>query len=360
VPRPRLRLLLAALPLVAACGSREVVIAPEPPRPAVEVTEPTAPAPAPAPAPGGPTSPDQGLPPATNGVLPPGAADKILPVGAQPIVKLLEPGAEPRSDLSYALTKGSSQKLAMTMDTAMNVKVGGQGQPSTLPRMTMTFDNAAADRNAAGELSIESRLTGVSVDPAGGQQEQLANALRPQLEGMKGLGMLYWVNPKGRVHDVKMDIPKGMPPAAQQLLGGMSHSFESMVTPLPAEPVGVGAKWQVVSRASSGGADLLQAAIYTLKSRAGSRATLDVSMMQLAAKDSIHTPQMPANMSLKVVAFSSAGTGTTQVDLKSVAPEAGTMTLKASMTLAVPPQSPGAASDETSVDTTTTVQVARP
>jgi hypothetical protein len=359
VPRPRLSVLLAALPLVVACSSREVVIAPEPPRP-VEPTETKAPAPAPLPAPAGPTSPDQGLPPATNGVLPPGAADKILPVGGQPIVKLLEPGAEPRSDLSYALTKGSSQKLAMTMDMSMGVKVKGQSAPTMpMPRMTMTFDNGATDKNPAGEHRIESRLTGVSVDPAGGQQEQMANALRPQLEAMKGLGMLYWVNPKGRVHDVKMDLPAAMPPAAQQLLGGMSQSFESMVTPLPAEAVGVGARWQVVSRASSGGADLLQAAIYTLKSRAGSRATLEVNMMQLAANDTIHGPGMPANMSAKVKAFSSAGTGTTQVDLKSVAPESGTMTLKASMSLTVQGAGPGAG-DETSVDTTTTVQVARP
>jgi hypothetical protein len=281
-------------------------------------------------------------------------------VGGQPIVKLLEPGADPKSDLSYALTKGTSQKLAMSMDMAMGVKVKGQSAPSMpMPRMTMTFDNAAADRNAAGEFRIESRLTGVSVDPAGGQQEQMANALRPQLEAMKGLGMFYWVNPKGRVHDVKMDLPAGMPAAAQQLLGGMSQSFESMVTPLPNEAVGVGARWQVVSRASSGGADLLQAAIYTLKSRTGPRATLEVSMLQLAANDTIHGPQMPAGMSAKVKSFNSTGSGTTQVDLKSVAPEAGTMTLRASMSLVVQGAGPGSG-DETSVDTTTTVQVARP
>ena len=321
------------------------------------MSETQAPAPAPAPLPGGP---DQGLPPATNGILPPGAADKILPVGGQPIVKLLEPGADPKGDLSYALTKGTSQKLAMSMDMAMGVKVKGQSAPSMpMPRMTMTFDNAAADKNAAGELRIESRLTGVSVDPAGGQQEQMAKALQPQLDAMKGLGMSYWMNPKGQVRDVKLDMPASMPPAAQQLLNGMSQSVESMVTPLPNEPVGVGAKWQVVSRATSGGADLLQAAIYTLKSRAGARATLDVNMLQLAANDTIHGPGMPANMSAKVKAFSSNGSGTTQVDLKSVAPEQGTMTLKASMTLVVQGAGPGGG-DETSVDTTTTVQVARP
>jgi hypothetical protein len=138
----------------------------------------------------------------------------------------------------------------------------------------------------------------------------------------------------------------------------MSQSFESMVTPLPSEPVGVGARWQVITRISSGGADLLQSTIYTLKSRDGSRARLEETVVQLSASDTIHAPQMPAGMAAKVKAFSSTGQGTAQLDLKSVTPESGTLSLKTSMTIAVA----GAgvdASDESTVDTTTNVQIGR-
>ena len=295
VPRTRLSLLLSALvpalafTSVAACGQRGVVITAEPAPRVADAETAEAPAlPAP-PAPplrqGGPPSPEQGLPRASNGVLAPGAADKVLPLGGKPIVKLLEPGAEPRSDLSYALTKGASQKMSMGMDMTMGIKTQGQALPPTaIPRMTMVFDATAADKSPAGDVRVDSRLTAVSIDPNGGQQEQMARALRPQVEAMKGLGMAYWVSPKGNVRDVKLDIPATMPAAAQQLLSGMSQSFESMVTPLPAEPVGVGARWQVISRTASGGADLLQSAIYLLKSRSGSRATLEVSLVQLSAR----------------------------------------------------------------------------
>jgi hypothetical protein len=347
---------LFAIPLAAACSNpREVTITPEPVAPP-RVTEPTQEAPRSAPGGG----PEQGLPPATNGVLPPGAADRVLKVGGQPVVKLLEPGAEPRQDLSYALTKGTSQKMAMAMDMAVGVKMKGQAMPQMpMPRMVMTFDTNVTDKNGAGEFKIDSRLLGTAVEPNGGQQEQMAKALRPALDGMKGLGMVYWCSPKGHVHDVKLDMPASMPAAAQQIMNGMSQSVESMVTPLPNDAVGVGARWQVISRLATGGADILQSAVYTLKARNGSKATLDVTLLQLSASDTIHTAQMPAGMNAKVKAFSSSGSGTSQIDLKSVAPESGSMSLKTSMDIAV--QGAGAGSgEESSVETTTTVRVSRP
>lgn len=353
----RLSLTLAVLAL-AACDRREApAITAEP----VITAAPRERAPEPerAPAPQG-AGPEQGLPAAPNGILPRGAADKILPVGGKPVVKLLEAGAEPRSDISYAFVKGSSQKMLMAMDMSMGMKMQGQTLPATaLPRMTMGMDAATVDKNGAGEFKVDSHLTTVSVDPNGGQQEQMARALRPHLEAMKGLSMAYWVSPKGHVHDVKIGSPPGMPAAAQQLLNGMSQSFESMVTPLPAEPVGVGARWQVLSRTATGGADLLQSAIYTLKARAGSRATLEVKLVQLAANDTIVGPQMPAGMSAKIKSFTSGGSGTTQMDLKSVAPEGGTMRLRSVMDIAVQGAGPSGG-DESTVETNTTVNITRP
>jgi hypothetical protein len=293
-------------------------------------------------------------------VLPAGAADKVLPVGSKPIVKLIDAGAAPRADLSYALVKGAAQKMVMSMDMSMGMKMQGQTLPAqSIPRISMGMDATTVDKNAAGEFKVEVHLSSVTVDANGAQQEQIARAMRSQLDAMKGLSMGYWVNPKGQVHDVKVGMPAGMPPAAQQILTGMSQSFESMVTPLPAEAVGVGAQWQVITRTAAGGTDLLQSAIYTLKSRTGASVTLDVKLVQLAANDSIHTAQMPAGMSAKIKGFSSGGAGTSQLDLKSVAPEGGTMTLKVTMDLAVAGANPGAV-EESTVETTTTVQIARP
>lgn len=353
--RSLLSAVLLALPLFA-CTSQDVPIAPEPVRP--EPHETAAPLAEPPPAPQGGGN-EVILPRPSSGVLPPGAADKVLPVGSPPIVRLLDAGAEPRGDLSYSLAKGSSQKMVMVMEMAVTIKAKGHSVPQLpMPRMTMTFDTTTTDQSPAGEFKVTSRLTGTTVDPSGGQQEQIARALRPQIESLRGLGMVYWVGSKGHVRDVKVDVPAGVPPTAQQLMSGMSQSFESMVTPLPAEPVGTGGRWQVVSRMASGGTDVLQSAVYTLKARSGARATLDVAIVQISATDTYHTAQMPAGMTVKVRSFSSTGSGTTEVDLKSVVPQSGTMALTTGMEVAVPDE--GGAEETSTVETSTTVQVARP
>ena len=313
-----------------------------------------------APEPGALVSPERGLPKAPSGVLPPGAADQILAVGGKPIVTLIEPGALPRAELRYALAKGTTSKMVMAMDMSMAVKVQGKTPPPTqMPRMSLGMSAAAADLNDAGEIKIDTELTTVSVDPSGEQQEQMARALRPQLEAMKGVSVAYWVNPKGYVHDVKLGIPPGMPLPAQQMLKGMTRSFESISTPLPAEPVGVGAKWQVISRIASDGADLLQSAVYTLKARDGHRITLDVVLLQLVASDTIKTAQMPKGVSAKVMAMKSGGSGSTRLNLTSISPEDGAMTLKTAMDIIVHGAGPGG-SDESSVETTITMKITGP
>ena len=73
----------------------------------------------------------------------------------------------------------------------------------------------------------------------------------------------------------------------------MSQSFESMTAPLPDEPIGLGARWEVITRVANGGADLVQDATYTLKARDGDKASLGVVVVQLAARDTVQAPGLP-------------------------------------------------------------------
>lgn len=300
------------------------------------------------------------LPPTTDGILPPGAADKILPVGARPIVKLVEPGSEPRAELVYSLTKGAKQTLGMSMDMVMGLKMGVQAMPPVvIPRMAMFLDMTPGEKDSGGDWKVDALLQRVAVEPKGPQQQEMARQIAPNVEGMKGLTMAYFVTPKGHVHDVKISTPPGFPAQAQQMLNGMSQSFESMVSPLPSEPVGVGAKWQVTTRVASAGADLLQFATYILKEKSGSQATLNVTVAQVAASDAVNAPGMPAGASAKLKAFHSGGSGMSKIDTKSVAPSGGRMSVKSGMDLEVSVGGAGPA-QRTSVDTTLDVEFTKP
>ncbi|MFO0761105.1 MAG: hypothetical protein U0359_31795 [Byssovorax sp.] len=298
------------------------------------------------------------MPATKSGVLGAGAADKILKVGSPPIVTMLDAGGEPRSDLGYALTKGNTQKLSMGMDMTMAMKMGPKAlPPTTIPHMVVLLDMNTADQNGAGEWKIDSKLTSLSIEAKGAADKPVADALRPQLDSLKGLGIGYWVNTRGQVRDTKIDVPASLPGAAQQMIQGMNQSFEAMVVPLPKDAVGTGARWQVVSRLASSGADMLQWATYTLRSRAGSKATIEVNLTQLAASDTIKVPGAPPGTAAMVKDFHSGGSGMQQLDTKVIAPEGGAMQIKTSMTIGV---KDGSLDQETSIDTVTAVQMKRP
>ena len=294
-----------------------------------------------------------------DGILAPGEADKILAIGAKPSVKLMSPGAEPRAPLAYELEKGSKHKLGMGMDMLMSIQMGQQAIPATsIPRIVMGLDMLVAEKGPQGDWRVDATLDRASLEPKGDQQKAIADQMLPSINGMKGLRMDYWVTPKGHVRDVKLNLPEGFPPQAQQMLQGMNQSFESMMAPLPEDAVGIGAQWEVVTRVASSGADLLQFATYTLKKKTGSKALLEVTVKQLAAKATITAPGLPPGTLARLKAFRSEGAGTNEIDTKSVAPENGKMLVKSGMTLEV--SGAGGPAQDTTMETTLTVTFTRP
>lgn len=298
------------------------------------------------------------LPKGTNGVLAAGAADKLIVVGGKPVVSVIDAGKAPKSSLAYDVAKGAKESYGLGMDMAMKMELGGKSMPAmALPRMNMAMDFQAKDKNPANEIFVDARVSGISLDAKDATQKQVASALQGQLDGLKGLTMSYWVSPKGNVRDVKTTVPPNAPQAAQQMLQGMSQSVESMVAPLPAEEVGVGAKWTVLTRVASGGADIVQLARYTLKEKNGTKLTLDMEVEQVAAKDAINAPGMPAGVTAKLTAFDSGGKGTMTLDTKNMGPDSGTMKVLSKMGLAVDAQGK---QEKMSMEMTIGVEFTRP
>ncbi len=294
-----------------------------------------------------------------SGILGAGVADKVVAAGRAPTVRLVEPGAEPRAPLAYALAKGARVPLGMSLDMTMGVKNADRAvQPTAIPRLALTLDMTTGDVDAKGDAHVDAKLTRVAVEPSGAAQAAMADALRPAMDGLKGFALSYRVSASGRVHDLVAKAPADAPRASAQILGGVSQSFEAMVAPLPSEPVGVGARWRVVSRVSAAGPDLLQLATYTLTAREGGKAVLDVTLTQVAASERVQTPGLPDGVTARVRRFRSSGRGVTRLDLASVAPESGTMTVESAMDVEVAQGS--APGQSTTAESTLRVEFSRP
>ncbi len=271
-----------------------------------------------------------GIPTSPTGVLADGVADGILKAGAQPIVKLVTPGEEPRATMSYELVENKKQTTGMRMNLDMTMQAGANAMPATkLPQIGMNVELATGKKDPIGDLQVTGTITKVVVAANDPSEDAMAKALSPVMNGMKGMTIKYFVSQKGRARDVQVTMPANADPNATQMLEQMKQSFDSMVAPLPDEPVGVGGTWIVISRLKTG-ADILQYTTYKLLSRKGSKIELETTVKQLAASASLATPGATAG---HVSKFLSDGTGSASLDLTSLAPDKGTASVNGSMGL---------------------------
>jgi hypothetical protein len=271
---------------------------------------------------------------AKNGVLQGGEADSFAKVGDSPRVIVIEPGAAPTENLSYEFATGAKETSVMRMDMAMKMDMGnGTLQSFPIPQIEMRFDlKTAAKKEANGDIAVVGTVTEVKVNNPAKEAaaERAAEEMKKALAGINGMTMSYVVSPKGRSHDAKVDVPPGAPEEAKKIVEQMKHSLESMAAPLPAEPVGVGGKWVVVTRVAAG-ADILQWTTYTLKSKTGKKLELEALVKQLAASGEMPGAQAAPGATARITKFNSGGTGLTLMDLSRIAPDKGTGDVKSVM-----------------------------
>lgn len=258
------------------------------------------------------------VPTPKDGILDSAAADALLALGAPSVVRVLDAGAEPRAVLRYDIPAGTKQSTDMRMAMQLEVRASGNDLPrQKIPDLVLRIDLDAATRDAAG-VHVEGIITKVTTEPKDDEEKKLARGMSAALAGIQGLKISYVATPEGRVRDVAIAKGAKVDSTALSMLDQMKQSFDSMVVPLPTEPVGVGAVWQVVGRMKAG-AEVVQFAHFTLKKRTGDQIELESELTQLAAARAV---SMPGNgMTGKLEEFRSSGKGSIRADLRKLVPE---------------------------------------
>ena len=236
--------------------------------------------------------------------------------GAATTVKLLDPGTEPRTPLRYQFQAGGTQRMVMEMKMAMAMEAGGMQQPEMqmpVTRMTMAVDSKEV--TAAGDLRYEFRLEEVKVLPTPGANAMMVAAMEQQMTGMVGMSGSGTVTSRGVTRDVDVKLAAGANPQAAQLINNMKQSMNQMSAPLPREPVGKGARWQVTMPLEMQMMKLAQIATYTLTDIQGEKVTFDVAIKQSAPPQEIAAQGAPPGTKVSLESLSSSGSGTIELDL---------------------------------------------
>jgi hypothetical protein len=102
---------------------------------------------------------------------------------------------------------------------------------------------------------------------------------------------------------------------------GTATSVSTASAPWPAEPVGIGARWEVVTDIESGGFTVEQTATYLLESFDGNEVRLAVDLTPTAGQQALEgAVGLPPGAEVSLMSMESTGSGTMRVALDRLIP----------------------------------------
>jgi muconolactone delta-isomerase len=237
------------------------------------------------------------------------------------VLKLLDPGAEPRRLLSISAGKGHRELARMTMTMTMTMDMGPMGShTAAMPPVVTDMAMEVLDVLPDDRLVMLSEIAHAGVAEGA---EQLDPAMVFQLEqslgSMEGLRLEGTMDRQGRSVELDVQLPDDLDPKMREQFESMSNTFSQLTAPLPAEPVGLGARWDTSMVLDNNGLRVLQTAHYELESIEGDTITLLTHFEQALVGEG-NMDGLPPGAEVEFLRFASSGQGRTVQDLSLLTP----------------------------------------
>ena len=248
-------------------------------------------------------------------------------------VRLLEPGTAPHRVLRYHFAPQEKMSVEITLDTATKATLVHLSPPEVrFPTLKLClglrFDPVRAD----GTLRASFRLDRTEVKAGDDDlHPNVLDGLRSDLKGLEGLAGFAVVDPRGFTLEASAELPpESRPKMIKDQTEELRQLLQQFAVPLPEEPVGPGASWEVHSELAWEwlriGQQVYafhgeQTTIYRLTTLEGDRLQLKVELNRaFPAQETM--PSNKVGAPGKLEAFRTQGIGKLSVDLRVPVPEA--------------------------------------
>jgi hypothetical protein len=215
-------------------------------------------------------------------------ADEVKP----PAVTLLDPGIGERATLRWNPETGIPVRMQMTMAMDMSLSFEGQAMPRVdLPAFVFDIMVIAEEPDENGLYPVRSVYEKVHLE--GEIEPLMRRALLDALKPIEGAEISFTMDDRGLIGSIDMGK---MPAHILEMLGGENGArqmVESMADPMPEEPVGVGARWEVKQSLRQQNAPTIDSVLtYQLVSRDGNHVQLRMVSIQ-TGKEQEFDPGVP-------------------------------------------------------------------
>ena len=248
--------------------------------------------------------------------------------------KVQSAGQAPRARLRYALAAVERSYAVQARLRARLLTGGAHAELAAVPAFTEPFAVrvSPATGHSAAPAALYWRGLPATLDEAASAAASAGPSAEPYLARWRALL-------QGRRAQLRLDdrgtldaVALAEDPLRQTTrpeLDELTQRLLGLTIPLPEEPVGVGARWTVVTVLRQGLGVVKQTARYHLVAARDGRLTVELTLRRVGEEQRVEVPGLPRGAALDLVALFREVTGAVELELTAPLPTAGQLTLEA-------------------------------
>jgi hypothetical protein len=222
------------------------------------------------------------------------AAEAPPPVGAAEVVKLVEPGAEPREVARYAFVIDKADTTLATVRVSAQGGPMGAAGPQPPIRLTLKLTPKA---KSGGKTAFAMQVTKAEILTGGAPvPPEAVGELKAAEAALATLTATFNASARGALSELRLGAGKGAPQEAQELIIPM---LEMLFAPLPEEPIGLGARWVASTTAPVPGEGSM-ISTFTMTARTPTTADITIDTSRSAKPQAIQDPRAPRGATMQM------------------------------------------------------------
>ena len=245
------------------------------------------------------------------------AADVVGSMELEQTITMKELGKKPRRKVELAPKAGATASMELVSTTGMNMSIRGPdgtempmpGLGDMLPTTVMTVKNVVSDPVADGLMPVTIEYVDVRVE---GVEGEIKNQMMAGLQPIKGLQFTMLVAPDGRITQTDVSANDA---TYYEMIQSMADQYANQLPIFPAEPIGVGAEWDVNMDMSVGGMAIQAVQKITVTDVTADAISMDYELEMQIGQDGMAIPGLPPGAEVDISKFSGKGSGAMVTDL---------------------------------------------
>ena len=241
-------------------------------------------------------------------ILPGCKSDTAKDAKVEPVL-VLEPGQEPREQLRYTIQDGTITTSTMELSTSAMATTTSAGEKIAIaPSIRVVVSSGPSIKMKSGNTRFDLRIVKAEAIMPPGVDPETERDLNRSVALLKKVRGWVEVDDRGIVQASNLSQAAKDSNVPVRLLLTVVNARTSLARViLPAEPVGLGARWEARKKLKVYGFNMEQVDQYTLVEKVGDELKLGIDIVQTAPEQTVTFKREGVEFALKSLSMSAQG-----------------------------------------------------